>query len=562
MTTPAAALAGLEADVARMQHEKRNLSAAAVNAWLPSLWVWLRRPPTQAPQTSPLLNVAVDTLRQLVSVSGCSGSDGGVVVDTPWTLEQLIRLLHAARALGPDADDCLRGDDAPREDHVRVRRIMVAAGVLAAGGDAGCLAEHELTRACTSVFESEGLEMPAPLLLAVAAAGEKFALTMRARGGALCEHVSGACVAAASGVFVCGSVRDEEREVARALRANAPLLGRTAALLAPITTVVAHIHRRAVSIENITIGADSWRTKLKRDTLLACSVGALAGGRGDALQAVDALFVIDALSMLHFPVTTPPHLLLIQLAVCVSRDAAVLARLGVLTTSVTTPPEEPQPRAVVVLYAFMLALGTGKDGRKDHWNHQDDPTWLDVSTLLLQAYRSSAPKSSEPSAIMHRLALDACMAIASSGVCSEEAASKIGLATWDNMLALYPTSEVQAADLARAVDSAVSGGMSQSAVVQCAERLEVAARAWPRAEWRRVAVVLVLRAVLRCDLLVLTELLRVAARVVRREGARDIARDAVLGADVVRKDQILDWYFDTIMPPPSPSVVGRRVAKL
>jgi hypothetical protein len=536
-------LAGFEALVARAQHRARVASEASAQAWLPPLLPILG-PSREQTRHDAALSAASDALHRLLQLAGAE-----------WTLPELVRLLRAARALGARAAEAL--PDARAGPCLPA--IMVAAGALAAGGELGGPAEGVLTCACV-----DSVGTGTAILLAVAAAGERFTGALREMdGGRPAAAVASACIAAVSAGF------EEDQDAARATRANAALLGRTAGLLAPAAFVAARVHEHAVALENVVVAdsdPDGSESGSGRAALLQCALGAFAGGRDGALEPGDALFVIDTLALLRIPVSRPPHPLLTRLATCVAADASVLAELGVLASSVTTPPEEPRPRALVILYALILSLGSWKHEVSDEIAIPSpvNSAWEDVSTLLRQAYCSTQvdESKSKSSSTMRMLALDACMSIVSSGVANEEGASKIGVATWDVLLSLYPSSGAQASDLARAIDSLVGGGMSRDAVVDCAERLEVVAHGWSRPGWRRVSVVLVLRAVLRCELRVLADVLDVAARLVRREGARDVARDAVLGADAVRKGQLLAWYFDAVIPQSLPTDIGRPVAKL
>jgi hypothetical protein len=135
----------------------------------------------------------------------------------------------------------------------------------------------------------------------------------------------------------------------------------------------------------------------------------------------------------------------------------------------------------------------------------------------------------------------------SSAVCSKAACDEAGMSLWADLLVWFAAGHCTPRDLARALDAILSGTMSRASTLGCLDDLEKSSASWPNVERRQVAVVLALRAALRCDLRLLGQALLIAARLVRSENATGIARDAVLSADAARKDAVLAWYFSDIV---------------
>jgi hypothetical protein len=341
-------------------------------------------------------------------------------------------------------------------------------------------------------------------------------------------------------------------------RANAAQLGQACAAFGALSELIAVLHRHA------RLAAENESAKIA--SLLRFFVGALKRTEltGRALSPSDSLFAIDALALLRIQVAaSAPHPLLFALAANVASHEPSLAQLVTLASVNVTEPAAPGPRCSTLLFVLVIALGVKAArhksqplaGRVDPADahvvqvEQFDTDWLESSDRLRHCASLSRPPSDPLSSrdLVAALALDACTEIVSSGVCSQRGCDKAGMALWKDLLSWYPEGRVAPQDLVRALDAILSGSMSRSSALECLDRLEAAAGGWPNAERRLVAVVLVLRAALRCDLRLLGHALVIASRLVRRENAANIARDAVLNADAARKDAVLSWYFADVL---------------
>lgn len=381
-------------------------------------------------------------------------------------------------------------------------------------------------------------------------------------------------VSSVAGVIAAELEVESRRLLARAfihaaprLRASALGLGAAAATVAPSAAeVVAELHALAADV-----GAG-----LKNQRLLVVSLGALAAPRfGEMLTAWDSLVALDVLGLLGMPVSYPAHPALVLLATLVAGDPRVLALLGELVVANVTPPLAPRARQVFLLYALVLSLSLaqtrGKREREAVARPGDSSvasSWMNSAAMLREQYMQEG----SPRSVMHSVALDACVGLIASPACDRGVSTAIGTTLWDDLLVLFERGAVRPTDLARALDVMVSDAVEPGSAVACLQRLDAAVRLWARAEWRRVGVVLALRAALRCELRVLREVLDVVEMLVQREDAVETARDAVLSADAVRKATMLRWYFGMVQGQSdktqehgqvfAPSHPGALVAKL
>jgi hypothetical protein len=373
---------------------------------------------------------------------------------------------------------------------------------------------------------------------------------------------------------VAGQCGGEGRErLAQAFVEAIPRLGSSALALGVAGAKVGRAADVVVSLHQLACDVGVGTATPRRGRLLVGILSTLAVSPfRDQLTAADALVALDGLALLSMPMSFPPHPALALLASHIASDPHVLARLGELASSTMTPPPAPRPRLVLLLYALVLSLSLASSSRESRMRFGSEgvrdkrasggstiaSSWLRTAALLREQYMHG----SSPRTVLDSVALDACIGMVASVACDQHVSSTVGTTLWNDVLALFEKSSIRATDLARALDVIVSGAMTASDVTACLRQLVSAAHQWTQTDMRRVAVILALRATLRCELPLLRGVLDILEALVVREDAVEMARDAVLSADAVRKATMLNWYFRLVNEKRDAPRPGRFVAKL
>jgi hypothetical protein len=479
----------------------------------------------------------------------------------PWTPADYLSLCHVASSMTHVHSLGRMLDAFPVARDSALWRVAVGVGILSAvqtsselGSIAHCAppSSEAMARSVVAAIDerfssTNHLDLPALLVVSqVATILSPFC------SNAMRDKLRDACVDA---LVSNGSVPDSVRACATQLGHACAAFG-SALYLIPIVHLQAcklskDEHARGLSLLTFLLAA------LRNDVTVPGS---------STLTPTASLLALDALALLELPVVAnSPHRLLFVLAEDVASHRPSLLRLAELAAVSVTEPAAPRVRSIVLLYALVTALEHIAERRTSRhvFGVRDtqavpppesavhDIEWLEVSALLRSfvsfSHFSEPIHTTIAKHLVPALALDACTEIVSSAVCSEAACDKAGASLWALLLAWFPTGHSTPQDLARALDAILSGSMSRASSLQCLYDLEKSSASWPNAERRQVAVVLALRAALRCDLRLLGQALLIAARLVRSEQATGIARDAVLSADAARKDAVLAWYFSDIV---------------
>lgn len=356
--------------------------------------------------------------------------------------------------------------------------------------------------------------------------------------------------------------RCEDAVVAR----NCRLFGLAASQYAPASVVVSHCHFAAASLPKPRRRSDRVEIRGKfsienqQRRLYLALIAAMQ--RFHPLDPATALVGIDALSLLDVSVSFPPEKLVTALAKRIATRTSSLSRLGLLCSAVVTIPTVTSTRCLFLMEVLVISLHNAEQGRKEMDSPEErelhDQTWKDIATTLRRSnfdiqdnfskQLSRLDKAGEHRVqkILQPTLVEACISMVAVGLCSRTVSTDIAIALWHDVLELRKRGALHVATIARVLDIIVSGAIHEQSAIASVRDLQELYQTSTDDSARQLAVVLTMRATLRCDFKILREILAVAANILQTNDWGNIVRDAVLFSDAIRKDDMLTWYFEQL----------------